>query len=243
MFKKAIKSSQKSGYCPNLLQQAMMEKQVITPAEEKVILNNFFAEVRALLAEYCYEREMVLTNSQLFAFLLVSPVSIAIATDGTVDFSETTMLVDVAAYFDRGVLPSEFDTLEQPEEAMSDHVFKKRIYTELRYLCVSMNRYEDKLVEALKALIQMDKRLSQTGEEDSIKRKIVETMNNVIYNNLGKDSIEEPKIQKVLDSLGIEVATSEKVIDHEGIGGLETSIEAAPNAKNDSTNEEIEKEK
>lgn len=221
----------------------MMEKQVITPVEEKVILNNFFAEVRALLAEYCHEREMVLTNSQLFAFLLVSPVSIAIATDGAVDFSETTMLVDVAAYFDRGVLPSEFDTLEQPEDAMSDHVFKKRIYTELRYLCVSMNRYEDKLIEALKALIQMDERLSQTGEEDSIKRKIVETMNNVIYNNLGKDSIEEPKIQKVLDSLGIEAVVDKKEVDDEIVADTEAGNEDPTNEDNDNISEDTEEEK
>lgn len=181
-----------------------MEKQVITPAEEKVILNNFFTEVRGLLADYCQEREMVLSNSQLYAFLLVSPVTIAIATDGTVDFSETTMLVDVAAYFDRNILPSEFDELDQPEKVLADDIFKKRIYTELRYLCVSMNRYEEKLIAGLKALIDLDEQLSQTGEDDSIKYKIVDTMNNVIYNNMGEDSVEEPKIQNVLDSLGIE---------------------------------------
>lgn len=180
-----------------------MEKQVMSPDQEKRILDNFFIEIRTLLADYCEEREMVMTNSQLFAFLLVSPVSIAIATDGTVDFSETTMLVDVAAYFDRGVLPSEFDTLAQPEDVMTDHIFKKRIYTELRYLCVSMNRYEDDLIAGLKALIKLDEKLSQTGEEDSIKRKIAETLNNVIYNNLGKDSVEEPKIKQILEKLEI----------------------------------------
>ena len=113
-----------------------MEKQVITPAEEKVILNNFFTEVRELLAEYCREREMVLSNSQLYAFLLVSPVTIAIATDGTVDFSETTMLVDVAVYFDRNILPSEFDDLDQPEEVLSDDIFKKKnLYRTTLPLC------------------------------------------------------------------------------------------------------------
>ncbi|OJJ20963.1 hypothetical protein BKI52_10320 [marine bacterium AO1-C] len=188
-----------------------MEKQVITPDQEKRILNNFFTEIRELLAEYCEEREMVMTNSQLFAFLLVSPVSIAIATDGTVDFSETTMLVDVAAYFDRGVLPSEFDTLAQPDNVMTDHVFKKRIYTELRYLCVSMNRYEDNLIDGLKALIKLDEKLSQTGEVDSIKRKIAETLNNVIYNNLGKDSVEEPKIRQILEKLEIADITVDNV--------------------------------
>ena len=192
-----------------------MEKQVITPDQEKSILNNFFTEIRELLAEYSEEREMVMTNSQLFAFLLVSPVSIAIATDGTVDFTETTMLVDVAAYFDRGVLPSEFDTLPQPEDVMTDHIFKKRIYTELRYLCVSMNRYEEKLLEGLKALINLDEKLSQTGEVDSIKRKIAETLNNVIYNNLGQDSIEEPKIQQILEKLEITDFVAEKPTEAE----------------------------
>ncbi|EAY30243.1 hypothetical protein [Microscilla marina] len=183
-----------------------MEKQVITPTEEKVILNDFFAEVRELLADYCQEREMVLSNSQLYAFLLVSPITIAIATDGTVDFSETTMLVDVAAYFDRDILSSEFDQLEQPEDVLPDDIFKKRVYTELRYLCVSMNRYEEKLIACLKALIKLDERLSQSEDEaEAIKYKIVDTMNSVIYNNLGEDSIEEPKIQKVLDSLEIDM--------------------------------------
>ena len=223
-----------------------MEKQVITPDQEKSILNNFFTEIRELLSEYCEEREMVMTNSQLFAFLLVSPVSIAIATDGTVDFSETTMLVDVAAYFDRGVLPSEFDFLPQPENVMTDHVFKKRVYTELRYLCVSMNRYEDKLIEGLKALIRIDEKLSQTGEEDSIKRKIAETLNNVIYNNLGKDSIEEPKIKQILEKLEIadivvdnvptKATQKEDSQDDDPIEGEETEIESEAST-NDQTQE------
>lgn len=193
-----------------------MEKQEITPAEEKVILNEFFTEVRELLAAYCQEREMVLSNSQLYAFLLVSPITIAIATDGTVDFSETTMLVDVAAYFDRGILSSDFDQLDQPKDVLPDDIFKKRIYTELRYLCVSMNRYEEKLIAGLKALIKLDERLSQTTAEEAIKYRIVDTMNSVIYNNMGEDSIEEPKIQKVMESLGIEAEYIKQSLDNEG---------------------------
>lgn len=215
-----------------------MEKQVITPDQEKSILNNFFTEIRELLAEYSEEREMVMTNSQLFAFLLVSPVSIAIATDGTVDFTETTMLVDVAAYFDRGVLPSEFDTLPQPEDVMTDHIFKKRIYTELRYLCVSMNRYEEKLLEGLKALIDLDEQLSQTGEVDSIKRKIAETLNNVIYNNLGKDSIEEPKIQQILEKLEIaDIVTKKPNTEETSESDTEEQGENAEDTTNDHTQE------
>lgn len=202
-----------------------MEKQIITPAEEKAILNDFFIEVRELLANYCQEREMVLSNSQLYAFLLVSPITIAIATDGTVDFSETTMLVDVAAYFDRGILSSDFDQLHQPNDVLSDDIFKKRIYTELRYLCVSMNRYEEKLIAGLKALIKLDERLSQAEAEDAIKYRIVDTMNSVIYNNMGEDSVEEPKIQKIMESLGIEAEYIKQSIDNEKDTGARETTE------------------
>lgn len=193
----------------------VMEKQIITPAEEKAILNEFFIEVREMLADYCQEREMVLSNSQLYAFLLVSPITIAIATDGAVDFSETTMLVDVAAYFDRDILSSDFDQLDQPNDVLPDDIFKKRIYTELRYLCVSMNRYEEKLIAGLKALIKLDERLSQAEADDAIKYRIVDTMNSVIYNNMGEDSVEEPKVQKIMESLGIEAEYIKQSVDNE----------------------------
>jgi hypothetical protein len=78
-----------------------------------------------------------------------------------------------------------------------------------------MNRYEEKLIAGLKALIRLDERLSQAEAEDAIKYRIVDTMNSVIYNNMGEDSVEEPKIQKIMESLGIEAEYIKQSIDNE----------------------------
>ncbi|TAE48018.1 MAG: hypothetical protein EAY69_05670, partial [Cytophagales bacterium] len=82
--------------------------------DEKKRLIRFFKEVRQILDTYLEDRNLVLTNSQLFGFVLISPVTLAITSDGNVDLAETTMLVDVASYFERGILTTNFDTLPQP---------------------------------------------------------------------------------------------------------------------------------
>ena len=176
----------------------------ITPEEEKALIQQFFDHSRGLLHDYLSERNLVLSNSQLFALILVSPITIAIASDGNVDFTETTMLVDVASYFERGILPSDLDKLNQPENCISDKEFTKIIFSELRFLCLSMPRFEHNLLECIKGLIRLDETVSRNSDPQfSIKKRVVEMMNGVIYNNLGPDSIEEEKISHVLNALNL----------------------------------------
>lgn len=175
----------------------------ISAEQERVILQTFFAEAREILQDYLERRSLVLSNSQLFSFVLVSPISIAIASDGALDLTETTMLVDTAAYFDQ-LMPTAFDNLEQPKGVLSDKEFKQLIYGELRYITLNMERYEAKLLEAIKHLIALDASLSMDKDPVfSIQNRIKQMMMSVIYNNLGKDSEEERKVKWVLKELDI----------------------------------------
>ena len=178
--------------------------ETLTPEQEKTLLQNFFDEAREALRNYFTERSLVFSNSQLFSFVLVSPITIAIASDGTLDLTETTMLVDVASYFDQ-LMPTAFDTLSQPQNALSDKEFKKLVYSELRYISLNMAQYENDLLKAIKLLIAVDDTLSHNKTpEMSIRNRIKQMMMSVIYNNLGKDSVEERKIKQVLQELNIQ---------------------------------------
>gem|GEM_PF-2262769 len=176
----------------------------LTAEQERHLLQTFFTEAREILAAYFEGRGLVLSNSQLFSFILVSPITIAIASDGKLDLTETTMLVDTAAYFDR-LMPTAFDSLEQPEGVLSDKEFKKIIYGELRYLALSMNHHKTALLEAIKLLIVLDDTLTNDNSPTfSIRNRIKQMMIGVIYNNLGKDSVEEQQVKQIFQALNIE---------------------------------------
>jgi hypothetical protein len=67
-----------------------------------------------------------------------------------------------------------------------------------------MGRYEKQLIASLKKLIQLDDSISKSSSPlYSIRYRVKEMMNSVIYNNMGKDSVEEAKIQKIFKELGI----------------------------------------
>lgn len=176
----------------------------LTAEQERILLQTFFTEAREILHEYFNTRSFLLSNSQLFSFILVSPVTIAIASDGTLDLTETTMLVDIAAYFDQ-LMPTAFDSLSQPKGILSDKEFKKIVYSELRYLSLNMQKYEASLLEVIKKLITLDDALSHDDSPMmSIRNRIKQMMISVIYNNLGKDAIEEKKVKQVFRELNLE---------------------------------------
>ncbi len=174
----------------------------LTVEKERILLGDFFAESRLTLSEYLEDREVFFSNSQLFAFIMISPITIAIASDGTLDLAEISILIDVASYFDRDVLPKSFDALPQPKNVLTNEQFRKVIYSELKYLCLHMEALEEPLIQTLHNLIQLDEQLSRSESPQlSIKQKIKDMMHGVIYNNLGQDAIEEVKIRKVLKRL------------------------------------------
>ncbi len=182
-----------------------MQHHTYTPEEEKAILTDFFAFVRETLAEYFEERNLILSNSQLFGFVLITPATIAIASDGNLDMTEITMLVDVASYFERGSFSTDFDVLPQPENPITDKKFKKIVYTELKFLCIKMSHYEEKLLKCLRKLLELDEQISLVqNPKYSVKIRVKEMMNSVIYNNLGVDELEEIKLKNIFEKLGLE---------------------------------------
>lgn len=171
-------------------------------SEEKEQLEEFFADMRNALQPYLSARKFTFSNSQLYAFLLASPAMLAIASDGNLDMSETTMLLDIAAFFEKDTLKSAFDRLHKVENAMTNEEFKKMIYSEMRLLCYTITNYEDNFVEALKVLMKMDNALSSDNSKFSVEKSIQKTMRTVIYNNLGADNVEEEKLEKLWKKLG-----------------------------------------
>jgi hypothetical protein len=182
-----------------------------TPEQEKEILTDFFAFLRTELADYLLQRNLILSNSQLFGFVLISPATIAIASDGNLDMTEITMLVDLASYFERGSFSTDFDLLTQPQDHITDKQFKKIAYSELKFLCLNMKFYEENLLSCLRKLLEIDEKISllQNNPKFSVKIRVREMMNSVIYNNLGVDEIEENKLKNILKKLGIEEITTE----------------------------------
>jgi hypothetical protein len=175
----------------------------LTAEQEKQILGAFFAQTRSILQPYFGARNFSYSNSQLFSFILVCPITIAIASDGNIDLTETTMLLDTASYFDQA-MPTAFDTLPQPDGVLSDKEFKKMIYGELRHISLNMPEYEACFLEAIRKMIALDDLLSMDSSEIfSIRSRIKQMMMSVIYTNLGKDSDEERKVLAVLKSLNI----------------------------------------
>lgn len=179
-------------------------------SEEREKLEVFFAKMRKSLHPYLSARKFVFSNSQLYAFLLASPAMLAIASDGNLDMSETTMLLDIAAFFEKDILKSDFDKLRKVENAMNNAEFKKMIYSEMRLLCYTIHNYEDNFIAALKILMKMDKTLSKDDSKFSVKKSIQKTMRTVIYNNLGPDAIEEKKLEKLWKKLGFKESFAPK---------------------------------
>lgn len=171
-------------------------------AIQDTLMENFLSETRKELGTYFETRNLIFSNTQLFAFILVSPITIAIASDENLDFTEVTMLVDIASYLEGKSLPTALDNLVQPLDTLPHSEFNKIIYSELRFLCLNMKKYESKLIRVLKKLIELDETISQS-EEYSIKSKIKNMMESVIYNNLGRDSIEEEKVKLIYKKLNI----------------------------------------
>ncbi|NJO00771.1 MAG: hypothetical protein HC880_02955 [Bacteroidia bacterium] len=181
-----------------------MTKNQLTAEQEKELIQTFFDNTRQTLRPYFEDRGLNLSNSQLFAFVMISPITIAIASDGNLDFMETSMLVDIAAYFDRDILPAELDHLNHPPNIISNREFKRVIFGELRYLCLSMNKYEEQFIQSIRDLIRLDETVSHDrNPEYSVRQRVSDMMHSVIHNNLGIDTIEEKKMRQVMQALGI----------------------------------------
>ncbi|MCS6822313.1 MAG: hypothetical protein NZ551_10645 [Microscillaceae bacterium] len=176
----------------------------LSSEEEKQILEQFFQEVRTLLEPYTSERKIIFSNSQLFAILMIAPITMAMATDDSLDFAETNILIEIASFFERNELSPLFNQFSQPEKVLSDSEFKKIIYNEMQYMCLSMRQYEPIFIKALKKLLAVDKHLSQMQNiEGSIAKRILENLSGVIYNNTGDDKIEEAKVRRIIQELDL----------------------------------------
>ncbi len=181
-----------------------MENYVITQDEINEI-RTVFKEIRAHLQDYMNERQFPMSNVQLFVFLSNVPAALAIASDKEVDEEELKMLEKIARKIDVNTL--DLNVIEllsyalEPSQVMLNEEFHLRIGTELLYLSKNMDKYEGAIIDAVKALLKLDK---NPDNPTSMTRTFEKLMDTIIASNMSKNKkLEEEKIREFKKRLGI----------------------------------------
>lgn len=174
--------------------------------ENKVFIRTLYKEMRDATSPFMNDRDFVMSNSQIFAFLSYAPVALAIASDGVVDDNEIAILEKIGKKIDVKQMVN-LDLQEmmsvafEPENPMTNEEFNLRVGSEILFLSRNMKKYEDDFVRALKALLTFD---FNPKKEGSMTQNFSKLMDSVIENNVGKDKENELKnLQAFKQKIGI----------------------------------------
>jgi len=181
-----------------------MEEIRFTP-EEMSLFRTVFKEIRTHLQDYMNERQFQMSNPQLFVFLSNIPAALAIASDKEVDEKELKILENIARKIDVNALDlSVIELLSyalEPADVMLNEEFHLRIGSELLYLSKNMNKYEGAIIDAVKALLKLDK---NPESPTSMTKTFSKLMDNIILNNASRNKEEElKKLNEFKSRLGI----------------------------------------
>jgi predicted thioredoxin/glutaredoxin len=182
-----------------------MENIMITAEEKKLILE-VFKNIRNNLKKYMTDRNFIMSNAQIFTFLLYAPVCLAIASDGEVDEKEIAILEKITKNIDVNSAVN-LDLLElisiapEPSNIMLNEEFNMRVDAELLYLSRNMNKYEKDIIEAVKNLLKLDRK---ANNETSLKSIFNKWFDFIIEKNAGKNKEEElKKVEQYKIKLGL----------------------------------------
>ena len=181
-----------------------MENIMITAEEKKLILE-VFKNIRNNLKKYMTDRNFIMSNAQIFTFLLYAPVCLAIASDGRVDIEEMKILDKMAKAIDVNKL--DIDLVEllsfaaEPAEVMTNEEFNIRIGSELLFLSRNIDKYEDNIINAIKELLRFDK---NPQADTSLTKTFSKLMDSIIENNasLNKEK-EKEKLDQFKQKIGL----------------------------------------
>jgi len=165
--------------------------------EQVKFIKDTFKEMRNKTERFSKEREFIMSNPQLFTFLYNVPVTLSIASDGTVDDIEIAIIEKLARSIDVNKtvnlnLLEMMSVAPEPENCMTNEEFNLRTGSELLFLSRNIDKYERDFIEGVKALLSFDKHPEKAGSLTSTLGKL---MDFVIENNAGKNKNKE--LQKV----------------------------------------------
>lgn len=174
--------------------------------QEKQFIRQIFDEIRENLDPYFKDRNLVLSNAQVFTFLMFAPSVLAIAADGVVDEKEIAILERISRQVDVGTMVN-LDLHEmlayapEPENAMINEEFNIIIGGELLYLSRHADTYRQALESAVKSILKFD---PQPSNDNSMANSFVKLMDSIIENNVNVAKEEEMKKMKDLQkNLGL----------------------------------------
>jgi len=175
-------------------------------AEDKQFIRTVFHEMRKSAQAFMDERNFVMSNPQLFAFLSNAPSAFAIAGDGAVDAMEIAILERLAKVIDVKVyvsleLMEMMSVAAEPENVMCNEEFNLRVGSELLFLARNADRFEANFVSALKAMLAFDLNPNADG---SMTKSFNALMDNTIKHNksTNKDA-ETAKLNRFKAQIGI----------------------------------------
>ncbi len=174
--------------------------------EDKVFIRTIFKEMRDKTDNFAKERNFIMSNAQLFTFLMNAPASLAIASDGKVDIEEIAALEKLARSIDVYVsvdmnLMENISVAFEPENCMINEEFNMRVGSELLFLARNMKRFESDFIAALKAMLTFD---FNPKKEGSLSGSFNLLMNSMIENNVSKNKdIEMKKMNELKQKIGI----------------------------------------
>lgn len=175
-------------------------------SEEKMLVIDIFKSLRMYLSPFMEDRDFVMSNPQIFTFLMYAPVSMAIASDGVVDEKEIRLLDKITKEIDVNTAVN-LDLMEvlamatEPAEILLNEEFNMRVDSELLYLSRNMDKYEDDILKATKELMKLDK---NPGSATSLKSTFSKWFEFVIESNAGRNKEEElKKVKKYKEKIGL----------------------------------------
>lgn len=169
------------------------------PTDERTLVVQVFGELRQSLKDYMIDRDFLMSNAQVFTYLIYAPICLAIASDGVVDEHEIILLEAITKDADVNKtvnldLHEIIAIAPEPSNIMLNEEFNMRIDAELLYLSRNINKYEKNIISAVKSLLKID---SKPTSETSFSATFSKWFEFVVERNLSKNK--EEQLKKIKD--------------------------------------------
>ncbi len=182
-----------------------MDAYTLSPEEKKQLIL-VFGNLRQNLSSYMQDRKFIMSNAQIFTFLMYAPVCLAIASDREVDEQEIRLLSKITSNIDVNSAVN-LDLMEviaiapEPSNTMLNEEFNMRVDAELLYLSRNIDKYEDDIITAVKTMLKLDK---NPDAETSLKNTFNMWFESIVKQNAGRNKEAElEKIKVYKDKIGL----------------------------------------
>lgn len=175
-------------------------------AEQRTQIVQVFGELRQNLTPYMKDRDFQMSNPQVFTFLIYAPVCLAVASDREVDEQEIKLLDKITHNIDVNTAVN-LDLMEviaiasEPSETMLNEEFNMRVDAELLFLSRNIDKYENDIINSVKAMLKLDK---EPTAETSLKNTFSKWFEFVVEKNSSKNKAAElEKVKKYKEKIGL----------------------------------------